>query len=252
MKDKANLADVLNERNDIGSITSGCRGRRFRVGKVRGKSVIYVRWGIGLVNAAAAAAAQQMLDVFKIIRVVHFRIAGNANNSKSIGDVTIPKQYFNCGLWDWLLDDCGKKPNGTLGTSDKAHLEFGNYNLPKGEAKGEGEVNNELGRMGYSTEQFFSESGKPNNPQSLLWAEINFNLLKFASNLEESPNAKSISLYCVGMELEQCLNSSECLPKKPKLVLGLKGSTPNTCVDNAACRAFLFKTFHLLIWRAQL
>ncbi|CAL5363410.1 unnamed protein product [Camellia sinensis] len=180
-----------------------------------------------------------MLDVFKIIRVVQFRIAGNANNSKFIGDVTIPKQYFNCGLWDWL------KPNGTLGTSDKGHLEFGNYNLPKGEAKGEGEVNNELGRMGYSTEQFFSESGKPNNPQSLLWAEINSNLLKFASNLEESPNAKSISLYCVvwcgfylqlirqkqleqGMELEQCLNSSECLPKKPKLVLGLKGSTPNT------------------------
>ncbi|KAL7252816.1 hypothetical protein ACSBR1_007388 [Camellia fascicularis] len=166
------------------------KGRRFRVGKVHGKSVMYVRCGIGLVNAAAAAAAQQMLDVFKIIRVVHFCIAGNANNSKSIGDVTIPKQFVNCGLWDWL------KPNGTLGTSDKAHLEFGNYNLPKGEAKGE-EVNNELGRMGYSTEQFFSESGKPNNPQSLLWAEINSNLLKFASNLEESPNAKSISLYCV-------------------------------------------------------
>lgn len=51
----------------------------------------------------AAAATQQMLDVFDISGIVHFGIAGNANNSMSIGDVIIPKQFIHTGLWDWMV-----------------------------------------------------------------------------------------------------------------------------------------------------
>uniref|UniRef100_A0A7N2LGT4 Nucleoside phosphorylase domain-containing protein n=2 Tax=Quercus lobata TaxID=97700 RepID=A0A7N2LGT4_QUELO len=45
------------------------------------------------------------------------------------------------------------------------------------------------------------------------------------------------------MELKQCVNSSLCLPRKPKLVVGLRGATSNTFVDNAAYRNFLVRTF---------
>lgn len=45
------------------------------------------------------------------------------------------------------------------------------------------------------------------------------------------------------MELQRCVNSSLCLPKKPKLVVGLRGSTANIFVDNAAYRDFLIRTF---------
>jgi nucleoside phosphorylase len=45
------------------------------------------------------------------------------------------------------------------------------------------------------------------------------------------------------MELEKCVNSSLCLPQKPKLVVGLKGSTADIFVDNAAYRDFLYKAF---------
>ena len=41
------------------------------------------------------------------------------------------------------------------------------------------------------------------------------------------------------------MNSSLCLPGKPKLVVGLKGSTSNIFVDNAAYRDFLFQTFEV-------
>ncbi|KAF5948055.1 hypothetical protein HYC85_014012 [Camellia sinensis] len=143
-------------------------GRRFRVGKLHGKKVIYVRCGVGMMNAAATT--QQMLDLFDIAGIVHFGIAGNVNNSMSIGDVTIPKQFAHTGIWDWL------KLNGTLGTNDVADLNIGSYN---------------------------------------------------------------------GMELEQCVNSSVCLPQKPKLVVGLRGSTANIFVDNAAYRDFLFNTFQV-------
>jgi nucleoside phosphorylase len=47
------------------------------------------------------------------------------------------------------------------------------------------------------------------------------------------------------MELEKCVNSSLCLPEKPKLVVGLKGATSNIFLDNAAYRDFLFQTFEV-------
>ena len=51
----------------------------------------------------AAATTQQMVDVFEIMGIIHFGIAGNVNNSMSIGDVTIPKQFVHSGIWDWLV-----------------------------------------------------------------------------------------------------------------------------------------------------
>lgn len=47
-----------------------------------------------------------------------------------------------------------------------------------------------------------------------------------------------------GIELEQCVNSTLCLDEKPKLVVGLCGSTANIFVDNAAYRDFLFQSFN--------
>lgn len=39
------------------------------------------------------------------------------------------------------------------------------------------------------------------------------------------------------------MNSSLCLPQTPKLLVGLRGSTSNIFIDNAAYRKFLFQTF---------
>ncbi|XP_047320094.1 bark storage protein A-like [Impatiens glandulifera] len=193
-------------------------GRRFRVGKMNDKRVIYVRCGVGMVNAAATT--QQMFDLFYINGIVHFGIAGNANNSMSIGDVTIPKEFAHTGIWDWL------KPNGTLPSNDIAHLDIGSYNEPKEEGI------NLLGRIGYSNEQLFSSLSKPNVAEEVFWVQTNRDWVKLATNLE-------------GMELEKCVNLSICLPEKPKLIVGLRGSTSNIFVDNQAYRKFLFDTFHV-------
>ncbi|KAJ4720668.1 bark storage protein A-like [Melia azedarach] len=48
-----------------------------------------------------------------------------------------------------------------------------------------------------------------------------------------------------GMTLEQCVNSTLCLPEKPKVGLGLRGSTANIFVDSAAYSDFLFLTFNV-------
>ncbi|KAG2669346.1 hypothetical protein I3760_14G030300 [Carya illinoinensis] len=191
-------------------------GRRFRVGKIVDKKVIYVRCGDGMVNAAAAT--QQMLDLFDIKGIVHFGIAGNVNDSLSIGDVTIPKQFAHTGIWSWLNPSAPSIPDAV------AHLDVARYNVPKGEGA------NLLGSFAYHSEQFFSELGKPNTARPLVWAQTSQQWLDLAANLE-------------GMELQQCVNSSLCLPKKPKLVVGLRGSSANIFVDNAAYRDFLIRNF---------
>ncbi|KAF2318430.1 hypothetical protein GH714_007485 [Hevea brasiliensis] len=193
-------------------------GRRFRVGTIYEKKVIYVRCGIGMVNAAAAT--QQMLDLFDTSGIIHFGISGNVNNSMSIGDVSIAKQFAHTGLWDWL------NPNGTVDSSDVAQLKIGGYNVPEGDGL------NLLGQIGYSSEQFFTVTRKPNAAVPLFWAEVSQHWLQLAGSLE-------------GMELEKCVNSSFCLPQKPKLVVGPKGSTANIFLDNAAYRNFLFQTFEV-------
>ena len=45
--------------------------------------------------------------------------------------------------------------------------------------------------------------------------------------------------------LEQCANTRLCLSKKPKLVVGVRGSTANIFVDSAAYRDFLFDSFQV-------
>ncbi|XP_068314884.1 bark storage protein A-like [Pyrus communis] len=146
-----------------------------------------------------------MVDLFDIVGIVHFGIAGNANNSMSIGDVTIPQQFVHTGIWDWLV-----KPKG--------------YNVPEG-------GDNLLGHIGFSYE-FFSESGRANTARPIFWANTTRQWLHVASNLK-------------GINLNQCVNSSVCLPQKPKLVVGLRGSASNIFVDNAAYRDFLLQTFRV-------
>ncbi|KAK9153808.1 hypothetical protein Sjap_001288 [Stephania japonica] len=191
-------------------------GRRFRIGKVGGKEVVYVRCGVGMRNAVAAT--QQMLDLFKVAGVIHFGIAGSLENSLRTGYVSIPKQFAQTGLLEWL------KPNATVGSEYFAHLDIGSYNVPEGEGI------NQLGHIGYRAEEFYSESGVPNVLQRVVWANVSQNWYNIAAKLE-------------GMELERCLNSTVCLPEVPKVVIGQRGSTANIFVDNSAYREFLSKTF---------
>ncbi|KAI3470559.1 hypothetical protein Pfo_027222 [Paulownia fortunei] len=153
---------------------------RFRVGMIEDKKVIYVRCGVGLVNAAAAT--QQMLDLFHIKGLIHFGISGNTNSSLSIGDVTIPKEFANTGLWDWL------KPNATVPQNDVAKLDIENYNVPEG-------GNNSLGRIGYGPEQFYSEAGEPNTAQEVLWFQVSNNWLQLATSLQVSVTILIVRLH---------------------------------------------------------
>lgn len=72
---------------------------------------------------------------------------------------------------------CGQNPNGTVPANDVTQMDFKNYNVPSG-------GDNELGQLGYSTEQFYSTSGDPTEPDRVFWFDVTKDWLNLASSLE--------------------------------------------------------------------
>eukprot|EP01018_Ginkgo_biloba_P008040 Gb_28226 [translate_table: standard] len=190
-------------------------GRRFNIGSIHGQKIIYVRCGQRRLNAGVTT--QMMVGIFDIIGVVHYGTAGNANNSLSIGDVTIPKYIAYTGSWQWT------KFNASEEGDQFQNLHFGNYNVPVGSRT------NLLSNIVFKTEEFFSVNSAM---KEIFWMELNSKWFQVATKLE-------------GLKLEACVNSTFCLPETPKVVVGLKASSADIFVDNAAYREFLFNHFQV-------
>ncbi|EHA8591099.1 bark storage protein A [Cocos nucifera] len=159
----------------------------------------------------AGITVQIVLDVFDVRGVVHFGIAGSANDSLSFGDVSVPKFLAFTGSWTWT------KFNSAKGSSPD--LFFGEYNIPS-------ESKNWLSSIEYKTEELF-QVGK--EMQYVFWLQVDPEWFQVAENLQ--------------VALQRCVNETYCLPETPKVVFGLKGSTDDVFVNNAAYRKFLFEEF---------
>ena len=80
-----------------------------------------------------------------------------------------------------------QKPNATVPAGDFTELDFGAYSEPSGGY-------NQLGSIGYSTEQFFSKWGKPNTAQRKLWFHVSKNWLELAHTHLEVRNDSTLFL----------------------------------------------------------
>ncbi|KAJ0968060.1 hypothetical protein J5N97_024977 [Dioscorea zingiberensis] len=185
-------------------------GRRFHVGRIHGAAVVYVMSGQRRLNAGITV--QILLDLFDVCGIVHYGTAGSANDSLSFGDVSVPEFIAYTGSWTWT------KFGSLEGVTAK--LSFGSYNIPN-----EGE--NLLSKLEFKTEEFYSV-GKP--MEEVFWLQVNPKWFQVAQQLE-------------GLKLQQCINETYCLSEAPKVVFGLKASTADVFVDNAAYRNFLFEEF---------
>ncbi|KAL6320184.1 hypothetical protein AAG906_004693 [Vitis piasezkii] len=124
--------------------------------------------------------------------------------------------FFQLNTDVWSLKFKSKK--GAL-----PELKFGDYNLP---IKGE----NLLAEIEFTQVQLYS-TGRP--MQELFWLETDPKWFNLATQLQE-------------VDLQQCLNKTYCLLEKPKVAYGLRGSSADIFVDNAAYNEFLFKTLNIL------
>ncbi|KAH9728075.1 PNP UDP 1 domain-containing protein [Citrus sinensis] len=187
-------------------------GRRFNVGKIKNVDVIYVMTGEQTVNSGITV--QILLDAFDIRGVVHYGTAGSSNNSLSFGDVSVMKYVAFTGSWKWkaFKSETGQLPE----------LDFGAFNFP---VRGK----NLLAKVEFTPSQLYS-AGKP--MEELFWLPVDSEWFDIATQLQD-------------LELRRCLNDTYCLPERPKVIVGLRGSTADIFLDNAAYREFLFKQFNV-------
>lgn len=185
-------------------------GRRFHIGSIHGIDAIYVMCGQRRLNAGITI--QTLLDVFDVWGIVHYGTAGSANASLTFGDVSIPKLVAFTGSWTWTR--YGLKKN-----QESPELRFGEYNVPT-------HGYNLLSTVEFKPEELYSV-GKP--MEKVFWVTVNQEWYGLAQKLE--------------VELEKCVNTTYCLPETPKIVTGLRASTADVFVDNAAYREFLFNEF---------
>ncbi|XP_048562849.1 bark storage protein A [Triticum urartu] len=206
------------------------QGRRFRFGTIEGQSVVMVMTGLSMLNAGLTT--QMLLSLFRVKGIVHWGIAGNANEDLQIGDVTIPEYWAHVSLWNWQRFGDGKDnelPLEAAGdyTREYGFLNFSDYTV--------GQSNpalsaNQLNSIWYQPEEIFPKSGEPEERQHAFWVPASKRYYALAAKLE-------------GMELPACVNATTCLPRAPRVTRVSKGCSANVFLDNAEYRQFLRKQF---------
>uniref|UniRef100_A0A7N2MI58 Nucleoside phosphorylase domain-containing protein n=1 Tax=Quercus lobata TaxID=97700 RepID=A0A7N2MI58_QUELO len=160
--------------------------------------------------------------------MVHYGIAGSSNDSVYIGDVSVPNYVAYTGSWTWKKEYAlylyfgSEMVEFRSAEENVTELNFGNFNFPE---KGE----NLLAMIDFTPQQLYSV-GKP--MEEVFWLPIDPKLFNIASELQD-------------VKLKQCVSETYCLPETPKVVYGLRGSTADIYLDNAAYREFLFKAFNV-------
>ncbi|TVU23006.1 hypothetical protein EJB05_32732, partial [Eragrostis curvula] len=206
-------------------------GRRFRFGTIGGQNVVMVMTGLSMLNAGLTT--QLLLSLFEVKGIVHWGIAGNANEDLQIGDVTIPEYWAHLSLWNWQRHGDGPENELSLEaagdyTRELGFLNFSDYTVGKG-ANPELAANT-LNSIWYQPEEIFPVSGKPEQRQHAFWVPASKRYLAIAKKLE-------------GMELPACVNATTCLPRAPRVVRVSRGCSANVFVDNAGYRQFIRSKF---------
>ncbi|KAG6387987.1 hypothetical protein SASPL_153184 [Salvia splendens] len=205
-------------------------GKRFRFGTIHEQQVVLVMTGLAMINAGVTT--QLLLSLFNTKGVVHYGIAGNANSSMNIGDVTIPQFLAHTALWNWQRygdgpdDELALELNGDY-TRNIGYLNFANYSTNVGNCSS---GDNLLNNVWYQPEEIFPVDGVPEQRQHAFWVPIDSYYLEISKKLE-------------GLELEKCVNSTTCLSITPKVAIVSKGASANIFLDNASYRDFLYNKF---------
>ena len=178
-------------------------GRTYHVGELAGNDVVLVLSGISMVNAAMTA--QSVLDHFDVSGVVFSGIAGGVNPNLAIGDVVVPAQWGEYQEQTFARETT----SGWQASSD-----FGNY-----------------GMMFPQSISLTQNDRKPDSEEQLFWLPVSQDMLDVAKDAADE----------VG--LSDCTQTNVCLEHDPKVVVGGKGVSGPTFVDNASYREWVWQTF---------
>jgi adenosylhomocysteine nucleosidase len=202
-------------------------GKRFTTGTLRGNRVVIVLSGVSMVNAALVT--QQLIDHFRIERLVMSGIAGGINPALHVGDVTVPDRWVMPMEVYWSHDNRVPAPCG----SDEANVACLGLKLARG------------------------ADGKPLPPFNGLFMREN-HLLNAASAPQgdfrfDYPVDRAMLEVARGIAptLERCgpkakrpdgtLDPRLCVARTPRMVVGGRGVSGTAFLANPQYRTYLFE-----------
>ncbi|XP_050224484.1 bark storage protein B-like [Mercurialis annua] len=188
-------------------------GRTFHVGTIKGSTVVYVKTGEGIINAAACV--QFLIDTFGVHGIIHYGSAGTVDDTLlKVGDIVLVGQVAYTGSFNWKSFE-----------TKKGQLKFGSYNYPE-------EGKNLLGSIDFQPSTLFTPSGEK---ETVFWLPLdNSTWYDKATKMQN-------------LEFEQCINTTRCLPRTPVLVPSLRASTADLYLTNVAYREFVRDKFKVSI-----
>nr|CAB3475649.1 unnamed protein product [Digitaria exilis] len=201
----------------------------FRFGTIGGQSVVMVMTGLSMLNAGLTT--QLLLSLFNVKGIVHWGIAGSANEDLQIGDVTIPEYWAHLSLWNWQRYGDGPANELPLEAAGDYTRKFGFLNFSD-YTVGQGNKTNTLNSIWYQPEEIFPISGTPEQRQHAFWVPVSKRYYDLAGKLET-------------LKLPACVNgtTTRCLPRPPKVTRVPRGCSANVYTDNASYRQFIRNHF---------
>ena len=182
-------------------------GVTFTSGTIAGRPVVVFLSGISMVNAAMTT--QLALDRYRIDRIVFSGIAGGVDPALDVGDVVVPArwaQYLESTFARAVGD--GYDPRHETAAAVPTLANYG---------------------MIFPTGVRVTRSGE-SAPEAKLWFDADAGMLAIARAV------------AANVRLAQC-DAALCLRSPPRIVVGGRGLSGPVFMDNAAFRAYAFKTF---------
>jgi adenosylhomocysteine nucleosidase len=178
-------------------------GHDFVTGTIAGKPVLALQSGISMVNASLSA--QMALDRFNVSRIVFSGIAGNIDPGRHIGDVVVPDQWS-----EYLESVFARETHGAFTPPSFANEQVMNFG------------------MIFPQPVEIPSVDKP--PEKRTWFQVDAGLLAIARTIAITP-------------LRKCTPDNRCLPHQPQIVVGGRGVSGQTFLDNAQFREYIRKAF---------
>lgn len=183
-------------------------GRTLTTGVLAGHQVLLFYSGVSMVNAAMNT--QAVIDHFRITGILFTGIAGGVNPNLNIGDVVIP------GQWAQYQEQVFARQSGNGWDTGWYPADLGNYNM-----------------MFPQTVSVTRSGSNPDDEESKFWFSVDPSLLAVAQKVSNQ------------VTLKNCTLIGKCLQQKPRIVVGGKGASGPTFVDNADYRNWVWDNFQV-------
>jgi adenosylhomocysteine nucleosidase len=182
-------------------------GRTHYLGTLAGQPVVLLLSGMSIVNATMVT--QSLIDKLPVSAIVFSGIAGGVNPSLHVGDVTVPSEWGN------YQEQVFARQTGAGWDSSNTAGAFTNFGMmfPRGML-------------------VIDPNGTPDRNARRFW---------FAADSAAIERARAIAKL---VKLDRCTKAGACLEHEPRIVVGGRGVSGPTFVDNAAYREYAWNVFH--------